>query len=210
MSDFFKTALSPTGMLGDMTLNAFPEDVARAVIGVVAGAGDSDLHFPTPCANFDLKTLVNHFIGTTGALGRVGRREPLDPADPYGATTNATNGDWPAQLSVILDGLARAWADPKAWQGEVDMGGQTMPAAMIGEMAMAEVVLHGWDLARATRQRLDIAAETATELRRSIEATAELGRQMGAYGPHVDIAVEAGDFEHALAASGRNPDWTAS
>lgn len=82
-----------------------------------------------------------------------------------------------------------------------------MPAPVIGEMALAEVVLHGWDLARATGQHLVVGPELGAELRRMVEETGELGRQLGAYGPAVQVGDEAGDLERALAASGRDPDW---
>ena len=56
-----------------------------------------------------------------------------------------------------LDQLAEAWADPAAWEGLTEAGGLTMPAEVAGTVALDEVVLHGWDLARATGQddRLD-------------------------------------------------------
>jgi uncharacterized protein (TIGR03086 family) len=87
------------------------------------------------------------------------------------------------------------------------MGGQAMPAPMIGEMALAEMLLHGWDLARATGQQLVLSDEIGRELRRSIEETAELGRAMGAYGDEVGVPAQATEFERALAASGRDPRW---
>jgi len=177
---------------------------------VVLGAAGFDLSSPTPCPEFDVKSLINHLLGTTGALARVGRREPLDASDPYGAANDATAGDWSRLLVSTIDELAEAWADRPAWQGVVEMGSSAMPAAMIGEMAVAEVALHGWDLASATGQRLVIDDETAVELWRSIEETAELGRRMGAYGPEVAAAADATPFERALAASGRDPSWTAS
>lgn len=188
-----------------MTMNSFPLPVARAVTDIVAGAAESDLRSPTPCADFDLKTLVNHLIGTTAALARVGRRQPLDQTDPYGAEHDATGGDWPHQLSNNLDELAHTWADPLVWQGSVEMGGHAMPASMIGEMAVAEVALHGWDLATATGQRLVLDEDIAAELLRSIEETGELGRQVGAYGPQVVVDADATSFARALAASGRDP-----
>lgn len=190
-----------------MAINTFPTSVTAAVSAVVTGAGDVDLNSPTPCHGFDLRALVNHVTGTTGALARVGRREPLDPDDPYGAQQDHTTGDWQARLTSNLHELTRAWADPEAWQGTVDMGGHAMPATMIGEMALAEVALHGWDLAKASGQPLTVEPETAAELLRGVQETAELGRQMGAYGPAVAIASDADDFDRALAASGRDPDW---
>jgi uncharacterized protein (TIGR03086 family) len=192
-----------------MSLNAHPAAVAEAVVAVVQRAGQADLGSPTPCPDFELKGLINHLIGTTGALVRVGLRSPLDSTDPYGSSVDSTGGDWQATLSTNLDSLARVWGDTSAWEGTVDMGGHEMPAAMIAEMAMAEMALHGWDLARATGQQLTLADDVAAELRRSIEETGELGRSTGAYGPEVLLAEDGTEFERALAASGRDPRWGA-
>ena len=85
-----------------------------------------------------------------------------------------------------------------------------MPAPMIGEMALAEMLLHAWDLAAATGQSLVVPDKIGRELRRSIEETAELGRSMGAYGVEVAVRAQASEFERALAASGRDPRWRAA
>lgn len=182
---------------------------AEAVSGVVTGAGDQPLELATPCQDFDLRALVNHFVGTTQAMARVGRAEELDADDPYGAQRNPSQGDWPTELASNVREVAAAWERPDAWEGTVAMGGAEMPATMIGEMAMAELLLHGWDLARATGQSLTVSEELARELRRSVEETAELGRKMGAYGSVVSVGDEASEFEHALAAAGRDPHWRA-
>jgi uncharacterized protein (TIGR03086 family) len=134
---------------------------------------------------------------------------PLDLHDPYGASHDASQGDWQHELSTNLGALAEAWTSADAWEGTVDMGGQAMPAPMVGEMALAELLLHGWDLASATGQTLPVPDEVGRELRRGIEETAELGRSLGAYGDEVAVGPDASEFERALAASGRDPGWRA-
>jgi uncharacterized protein (TIGR03086 family) len=183
---------------------------AENAVRVVKGADGADLSAPTPCTDFDLRTLVNHYVGTTQALARVGQRSPLDPDDPYGSHHDASEGDWQRELSANLGALAEAWTSPDAWEGTVAMAGQPMPAPMIGEMALAEMLLHAWDLAAATGQSLVVPDKIGRELRRSIEETAELGRSMGAYGVEVAVRAQASEFERALAASGRDPRWRAA
>lgn len=48
-----------------------------------------------------------------------------------------------------LDRLAATWRDPTAWVGSSDLGVE-LPNATWGRIALTEVVVHGWDLARAT------------------------------------------------------------
>lgn len=191
-------------------MSTMPEvlsDAVAAVLPIVRAAGDADPDDRTPCREWTLADLTRHAIGTTAGLARLGRREPLDAEDPWGAPTS--DRPWPDQLSTQLGDLASAWSQPVAWEGEVDMGGSMMPAGMVGDMALAEVLLHGWDLARATDQRLEVPDPIAGELRRGVEETAEMGRQMGAYGAAVPVHDDASDLDHALAAAGRDPSWSA-
>ena len=191
-------------------MSTMPEILSQAtavVTPIVRAAGEADPAAPTPCQEWVLSELTQHALGTTAGLARLGRREPLDPDDPWGEP--ATVLPWPEQLSGQLDDLAAAWSDPGAWEGQVDMGGQQLPASMIGDMVLAEVVLHGWDLARATGQRLEVPDAVARQLRRGIEETAAMGRQMGAYGDAVEVDEDASDLDHSLAAAGRDPAWSA-
>jgi uncharacterized protein (TIGR03086 family) len=193
-----------------MIIRDYFPTATQDVAAIARGASGTPLTAPTPCREFDLRHLIDHLIGTTGGLTRLGRREPLDPNDPYGSRTDATSGDWPAVLAGNLAALADAWSTDRAWEGTVDVGGSELPAAMIGEMSMAEVLLHGWDLAAASGQRPAVPDDVARELLRHIDETAEWGRSMGAYGDRVELddGAAAGPFEHALAAAGRDPAWT--
>lgn len=188
-----------------------PELLSEAVAAVqpiVRGAGVSDPTGSTPCREWSIGDLTGHALGTTAGLARLGRREKLDAEDPWGAP--ASDRSWSEQLSAQLDDLSTAWSDPAAWDGSVDLSGAEMPAALVGDMVLAEVILHGWDLAQATGQRLEVPEAVAAELRRGVEQTAEMGRQMGAYGDEVLVAEDASDLEHALALAGRDPAWSAA
>ncbi len=195
-----------------MIIREYFPTAASDVAAIAHGAVGTPMTAPTPCSEFDLRQLINHFIGTTGGLTRVGLRTPLDPDDPYGSGTDAADGQWAPRLATNLDALAAAWSPERAWDGTVDMGGTELPAVLIGEMSMAEILLHGWDLARASGQRLAVPEEVARQVLRHIDQTAEWGRSMGAYGPAFRITqddhVAPGVFERALAAAGRDPHWT--
>jgi uncharacterized protein (TIGR03086 family) len=69
----------------------------------------------------------------------------------YGSWLTAS-AKWPAAIANgCIDALA-AWADPAVWDRELDMMGAKTPAADVGALIIAELVLHGWDLAAATGQ----------------------------------------------------------
>lgn len=168
-----------------------------------------DLHAVTPCPEFDLRALVDHFVGTSGAMARVGLGEPLDPANPWGGGEGAADGDWSGRLRENLDAIGRGWSNPEAWAGEVEVGSSAMPRSMVGEMALVEVAMHGWDVARALGRTLELEPEVAEAVHQAAASTAELGRKMGAYGAEVPIATGADALDRTLGQVGRDPGWTA-
>ena len=82
-----------------------------------------------------------------------------------------------------------------------------MPAAAVGELGLIELMLHGWDVARAGGQSLAISDELGAEVLRCLEPTLEQGRQFEVYGPPVSVPSDADAFIRALGLSGRDPDW---
>ena len=83
-----------------------------------------------------------------------------------------------------------------------------MPARALGEMLLIEVILHGWDVARASGQEVEISDALGAEVLRCVSATADQGRELHAYGPEVAVADDASDLDKALGLAGRDPNWT--
>jgi hypothetical protein len=50
--------------------------------------------------------------------------------------------EWCTQLPRRIVELAEAWRDPAAWEGTAEAGGVTMPAEVMGVVALDELVLH--------------------------------------------------------------------
>ena len=192
--------------------SSHPEAVGPACDAVSAALSDPlshDLGAPTPCSGFDLRGLVEHFVGTSGAMARLGLGLPLDPDDPWGGGTGAADGDWSVLLRENLADVGRGWGRATAWSGEAEVGGSAMPRPMLGQMALIEVVAHGWDVARALGRTLELPAPVAEAVEEAVRSTAALGRQMGAYGPEVPVPDGAPALDRALAQAGRDPEWSA-
>lgn len=60
--------------------------------------------------------------------------------------------------------LAHVFADPAAWVGMSRAGEVDFPGEVAGVVALTEVVVHGWDLARATGQPYEVDADTAAAI----------------------------------------------
>ncbi|HEY6687872.1 MAG TPA: hypothetical protein VI094_16850 [Propionibacteriaceae bacterium] len=76
-------------------------------------------------------------------------RESLDANDPWGSTVQLNEDEWPEQLTANLDAISAAWCQQDTWQGTIH--GTVMPARSLGEMALIEIMLHGWDVAPCHR-----------------------------------------------------------
>ncbi|MBP0661776.1 TIGR03086 family protein, partial [Mycobacterium tuberculosis] len=83
-----------------------------------------------------------------------------------------------------LKALAAAWQEPAAWDGRTEAGGVTDDAVALAVVALDEVVVHGWDLARATGQPFDCADAHAAVLLEMLDGVPSEGVP-GLFGPTV-------------------------
>jgi uncharacterized protein (TIGR03086 family) len=183
------------------------------VTRLLDGVGDERLTGPTPCEGHSVATLLDHFMGLSLAFTWAARKttvaEGAAPGAPV-ASAEHLDPDWRAVLPKQLGELADAWRDPAAWEGMTEVGGLRMPGQVIGLVALDELVLHGWDLARATGQPFGCdAASAAAVLKFTRDSTlpehAE-GRQ-GLFGPVVPVPEDAPALDRALGFAGRDPAW---
>lgn len=106
--------------------------------------------------------------------------------------------------------LADTWRDPAAWTGMTRAGGVDLPGATAGAVLADELVVHGWDLARATAQEYapDPAALRAAYGFLRAAAGDGLARGRGVVGPVVPVPEDARPLDRALGLSGRDPRWS--
>jgi uncharacterized protein (TIGR03086 family) len=85
--------------------------------------------------------------------------------------------------------------------------GTATPAADVAALNIAEMVLHGWDLAAATGQAYTVGEPAAAAAMRAAEANAELFRQYQGFADPVEAPPSASVLDRLLALSGRDPAW---
>jgi uncharacterized protein (TIGR03086 family) len=92
-----------------------------------------------------------------------------------------------------------------------EAGGIPLPGEVAGLVALDEVVLHGWDLARATGQEFRCDPASAEAVLGFTERSAQpdqAAMRTGLFGPVVPVADDAPVFDRALGFAGRDPAWT--
>lgn len=185
------------------------EPAASAVAELLDGIDDARLGAPTPCTGTSVAALLDHFVMLTAAFTDTARKAPGRAGPPPRPDAAHLDPAWRTTLPRQLDGLVAAWREPSAWQGEASAGGVTLPADTMAAVALDELVLHGWDLARATGQRFEPDPASVEVVHGFTSAVATSGQvREGLFGPPVDVPADAPLFHRALGYAGRDPAWT--
>jgi uncharacterized protein (TIGR03086 family) len=177
-------------------------EAARVVGNVPPNALDT----PTPCGDWDLRTLLNHTILWTSYSAERRAHGESVAEDLMNKDFTADPGfreDYAQQINKAVT----AWSAPQAWEGDLNVMGDATPAADVGAMLLMETALHGWDVARATGQEFNLDDTTAKALEDIVQAQAELFRKYQGFADAVEPAENATAFERALTLSGRDPNW---
>jgi uncharacterized protein (TIGR03086 family) len=180
---------------------------------VAAEVSDDQLDGITPMPGTSVRELINHLLGLSVAFRDAAAKvNGPTTSTPPAKVTEPLPDDWRAVLNRRLAELADAWKDDAAWAGTTMAGGVEMPAEVMGLVALDEVLLHGWDLARATGQPYEPSDAEAEAVLPVVTPSPDdpdgVGRE-GLFGPVVDVSDDAPPFHRTLGLAGRDPHWTA-
>ena len=163
-------------------------------VEIVKGA-TSHLDAPTPCDQWDVRTLMNHMLDTQKyftavAQGKSAPPPAAIPPDLVGENPVATFEE--AKVEIV-----EAFGQP----GVVDKTGPTLG------IAFADQLLHGWDLAKATGQPTDMPTGLPDAAYEMIHGRFTDEQRKGVFNPEVVVAPDATPQERLLAYTGRDPSW---
>jgi uncharacterized protein (TIGR03086 family) len=172
--------------------------LADAFADKIAAVPEDRWESQSPCSEWKARDVVKHVVSTQGMfLGFVGRELgdiPSADSDPLGA--------WKAASAVVqrdLEDPERASAEFTGFQGK-----STFEAA-VNRFLCFDLVVHGWDLARATGQDDRMDPADMARVHRQAEAFGDAMRGPQAFGPAVEVPPDADDQAKLLAFLGRQP-----
>ena len=176
---------------------------------VVTDIGDDQLGAPTPCRGTIVADLLDHLDGLCLAFTAAAAKDLAAGRQAPSADGSRLGPDWRTRIPGRLTQLARAWQDETAWAGLTRAGGVDLPGEVAAQVAINEVVVHGWDIATATRH--DYACETelveaAYAFVQSAVAQNPAGSP-GLFGPPVTVAETAPLLDRLIGLTGRDPAW---
>jgi uncharacterized protein (TIGR03086 family) len=158
----------------------------------VRGATDK-LDARTPCDDWDVRTLQSHMLQTQqyfvdSAQGREGSLTPNPP-------------------DLLGDDPVRQFEDARAQTlrvfGQDGVIEKTGPAIGI---AFSDMLLHGWDLAKATGQDTTMPDGLAESAYQMIHGRFTDEQRKGVFKPEIEVGDDASPQDKLLAYTGRDPN----
>jgi uncharacterized protein (TIGR03086 family) len=171
----------------------------RAILAKVQA---DQLDAPTPCASWDVRALINHFVGTARwAAATISTGDDVADED-YAA------GDFLTSYDESIRGALAAFESVGALEKMVTLPfGEFSGVALMGLISRDQFT-HGWDLARAIGHHTDLDPELADEL--LIQAQTEVPEAfrgpegVAPFGPILDAPARACPADRLAAFLGRS------
>lgn len=177
---------------------------AERLARLVEAVPDDALDWPTPCATYNVAALLDHVGGSLVAFRAAAIKQPL-PGGPSGVAANL-DPQWRSAVPHDARALADAWDDPEAWTGMTAAGGVDLPGEVAAIVGLDEMVIHGWDLAKAIDQPADYDGPGVEEVLQMVTQFRGGGSE-GLFGPEVTVPPDASTFDRILGITGRDPQW---
>jgi uncharacterized protein (TIGR03086 family) len=155
---------------------------------------------PAPCEGWVARDIVRHLVEWMPAflVAAGGPALPAGPSvddDPAGAWAALNTG-----LQSLLDdpvAAARVISHPRAGTHRLDDA--------IATFFLGDIVIHTWDLARATGLDETLDADVVHDMLVGMEPLDDMLRASGQYGPKVPVADDAPEQSKLIAFTGRRP-----
>ncbi|MFG1797502.1 TIGR03086 family metal-binding protein [Nocardia sp. NPDC049149] len=174
------------------------------MIGLLVGTANDQLTNPTPCSEYSVALLIDHVDVVARGFVALARKE-LD------ATPEPVEGPDPRRnIAERLSELGTVWDDPAVWQGSTAApDGPDLANEVWGKIVLTELVVHGWDLARATGQSFALPDETLRACLEHVAVFVPNAPVPELWGPAVEVSGES-LIDRIVGITGRDPHWSAA
>jgi uncharacterized protein (TIGR03086 family) len=114
---------------------------------------------PTPCTEFDVRTLLSHVVGGTRRIAVVGEGGDGLAVRPF--ADEVEDDDWAAAYDEARTRVLAAWASDARMTAPVRVPWGEVPGAAALSGYVMELVTHTWDLSEALGHPLELDPELA-------------------------------------------------
>lgn len=165
-----------------------------ALVGdVPAGGWDA----ASPCKDWTARQVLDHVVDSSaGLLGRFDRAPALADDDPL------------QRWTATREAMQAAVDDPDVAGAEYEgFSGPTTLAETVDGFMSPDLLVHTWDIARATglQQYEPMPADEVERVHARLASLGDAIRQAGAFGPEVPVPTDASRQDRFLGFVGRQP-----
>jgi uncharacterized protein (TIGR03086 family) len=187
-----------------MNLPELHERALASTRSYVAGIGPDQWHDATPCAEYDVHALVNHIVsGNFWVAPLVAGKSIAEVGDAYDG--DVLGDDPVAAYDASAQQAAAAFNGNGAMEASVAVSYGPVPGEIYAGHRLIDVLIHGWDVAKATGQDPTLAPALVEACREVVEPQKELLRGSGMFGSDVEAPADADPQVELLALLGRRP-----
>lgn len=174
--------------------------VAARLAEVAAATASEAWDNPAPCDGWVARDVIRHMVGWMPSLLAAGAGVTLPVGPPV-------DEDPARAWGAMSDGIQAVLDDPESAAREFnhERAGRHSLADAIGMFILGDVLIHTWDLARATGQQETLDPDEVHRMLVGIEPHDEALRASGHYGPRVEVPADASEQVRLLAFVGRRP-----
>ncbi|MFC5142891.1 TIGR03086 family metal-binding protein [Actinomycetospora rhizophila] len=172
---------------------------------LVATTPPAALERPTPCAGWDVRTLLDHLVGVHRRIAHVGAGGHFGDVPSAPAVAPGTHV---AELAAARADIERVWVHDEAVLDRVlTVPWGTMPGRFVGFGYVQELTVHAWDLGAATGRTAGLDDELALAVEDTARRVLPAEPRGGdiPFGPPVAVAADAAPYERLVGWLGRDP-----
>ena len=182
------------------------EAAIQQMLPTLAGVKADQLSSSTPCSKWNVQALLNHqllvaqfcydVIAETGAADPSSMEAVNDPLPSQGAQAAFESGTARVLEAIKATGKLEKVLDTPFGQ---------MPAGHFLMIPLGDIVIHKWDLAKATNQNTSIDSGLAEASYGALSQGIEQARELGFFGSEVTVPISGSIQDKLLGLSGRQP-----
>jgi uncharacterized protein (TIGR03086 family) len=132
---------------------AMLEQAYSEMIDVAAKVTPDDMERATPCSNWDVRALANHFLWTSAVLSEATTGKPGPDASVLapgmGANSGLVGDDVAGAVPRRLEESLALWHQPGSLEATCDLPIGQIPGLFAAHFNLLDIYVHRWDLARA-------------------------------------------------------------
>lgn len=186
-----QTDSPPAPQPGDPRLGL--AQVTSQVRELIEQTSADQFELATPCAEFNVRELLDHFVLVMNRLAAIGGGEHWSTVMPEHFILEDGHG---VAFVEAAHGVMESWGDVAKLEQMFEVPWGELPGVAVVSFYTAELATHGWDLATATGRDLTIADDALGAALFAAKSVPEDGRE----DPFIpfDSAVDPGEGASAL------------